>query len=531
MTTYLRKHFGKRPQGCWIPFYVWEQHLAASLFASDINYTFLSQSQFIKAGMSEDQLFYPSITEDQGKSIIIFPVSLSLENELKEKSFSHVFNELNRKFEANQSEKNQTGKSVSGNTAAVKIVSVFPDKVSSFPDEAEDTVWNRFFEEISLSKNIIETILPSKIIKSFNINQKSSFPDSSAFEHQADYIPQPHSAANGFSPRRFIIDHDEVNGIYSKMIFTNVLINQLKGDKPRKLNAREELWKAQDSYLFSPGDGYLRSEIRKAAYSSLIRAEQLSKEKGKTVSSLIQYDFDFDGIKEFLFQDTMINCYIQQKGASLFELDYLPKEWNYLDSGSDSFGRKTSFADIILPVDSIIDDTDKLPEDNKRLCFNEQYEADAQDKKGKLCFKLSSAGDNIPFGYLEINKCYMFKKDSVVVSYIIKNTGRDLKEFIFIPELNFSFAGIGDEYVRFYAADTTGRDIHLDKTFKTNNLKILDVKNEVQIVLASVKIFCGCFFPVFKKNYYQATKIYPGFSISLKNGETWNNEFSLKFSH
>ena len=31
MTTYLRKHFGKRPVGCWVPGMVWEQHLAAAL--------------------------------------------------------------------------------------------------------------------------------------------------------------------------------------------------------------------------------------------------------------------------------------------------------------------------------------------------------------------------------------------------------------------------------------------------------------------------------------------------------------------
>ncbi|MCL2214631.1 MAG: alpha-amylase, partial [Treponema sp.] len=50
MTTYLRKHFGKRPLGCWLPGFVWEQHLVTALCSSDINYTFLSQKQFSQAG-------------------------------------------------------------------------------------------------------------------------------------------------------------------------------------------------------------------------------------------------------------------------------------------------------------------------------------------------------------------------------------------------------------------------------------------------------------------------------------------------
>ena len=291
MTTYIRRQFSKRPQGCWLPGMVWEQQLVNSLSASDMNYTFLSQEQFKLAGMNDDDLFYPCITEDQGKLIVVFPVSLSAEKDLAEKSFSLTFSELKKELDGKQ--KKSSGNSLqSGN-----IITVFPEKILSSSDEAPDTVWHRFFEEISLSEDIVETTLPSKILKNQKTLRKASFPNSSMLE-------------NNFSPRRFLIDHDEANGIYSKMIFTNVLINQLKGDKSRKYSAREEMWKAQDSYIYSDSNGYLRNEIRKSAYSSLLRAECLTKEKekGKVILSLIQYDFDFDGIKEYLFQDNRLNC-------------------------------------------------------------------------------------------------------------------------------------------------------------------------------------------------------------------------------
>ena len=508
LTTYLRKHFGKRPLGCWIPGMAWEQHLAASLCACDINYTFLSQKQFIEAGMSGAELFSPCISEDQGKLVVIFPVSLSVEAELAKKSFSQVFIELMKEID------NETVFS-----SGSGIVTVFPENISCAPEEAPDTAWNRFFEEISLSENIVESTLPAKVLKNQKTCKKASFPNSSSLD-------------NGFSPRRFLIDHCEANGIYSKMIFANVLISQLKGDKERKQNAREELWKAQDSFLFTPGGGQVRHELRKAAYSSLLRAERLSRDRGKFISSLIQYDFDFDGVKEYLFQDARINCYIQQQGAGIFELDYLPKDWNYLDCGCAPSGRRIAFADALLGADTRAETPAGFYPQNARLCFNEQFDALTQDRKGKSCFILPAAGSGIPFGAIEINKCYSLKRDILTVSYTLKNTGKEKEIFFFSSEINFSFAGEGEDNVRFYAVDNAGKDTPVEKLIAgCETLKILDVKNEVQLLLGCDKSFSGCLVSAYNGGLYQATRILPLFSLSLEPGESWPCEFNLKFSY
>ena len=513
LTTYLRKHFGKRPIGCWIPGMAWEQHLAAALAASDMSYTFLSQDQFVQAGLSGGELFYPCISEDQGKLVTIFPVSLAAAAALAEKSSSQVFIELINGME----EKNEL--------STDRIIAVFPEKAASSPQEAPDTAWNRFFEELSLSKNIVETVLPGKILKNLKTYKKASFPNSSSLE-------------NNFSPRRFLIDTCETNGIYSKMIFTNVLISQLKGDKYRKQNAREELWKAQDSCLFTPGGGPLRHELRKAAYSSLLHAESLSREKGKFISSLIQHDFDLDGVKEYLFQDARINCYIQLMGAGIFELDYLPKDWNYLDCGStasDSMSnsaRRTAFADAILPPQAGNNSLENGFPAGSRLCFNEQFEDVSQDRKGKSCFKLPASSADIPFACIEINKSYLLKRDVLTVSYTLKNTGKEQEKFRFVTEIDFSFAGNGEEFVRFYTVESGGKDIPAECVLNSiETLKILDIKNEVQLLLGSAKAFSGCLIPACGNGLYQADRILSCFAISLEAGETWTNEFSLKFSH
>jgi len=509
MTTYLRKHFGKRPLGCWIPGMAWEQHLAAALSASDMNYTFLSQDQFIQAGLSGGELFSPCISEDQGKLVTVFPVSLTASAALAEKSTSHFFIEYVKNMEEDFS------------VSTGGIAAVFPEKAASSAQESADTAWHRFFEELSLSKDIVETVLPGKIIKNIKTYKKASFPNSSSF-------------GNNFSPRRFLIDTCEANGIYSKMVFTNVLINQLKGDKSRKLNAREELWKAQDSSLFTPGEGTHRNELRKEAYSSLLRAERLSREKGRFISSLIQYDFDFDGLKEYLFQDARINCYIQLKGAGIFELDYLPKDWNYLDCGSTAYGasgRRAAFVDTLVPQGTQTSDAEGEILAPSRKCFNEQFEPLSQDRKGKACFRLPASGTE-PLCCIEIEKCYVLKRDILTVTYTLKNTAKETEKFILITEIDFSFAGEGDEFVRFYSTDPTGNDIPIGRTLTNiEGLKILDVKNEVQLLLGSAKAFSGSLVPALNDNFYQANRILSQFAISLEGGETWTNEFSLKFSH
>jgi hypothetical protein len=505
MTTYLRKHFGKRPLGCWIPHLAWEQHLAAALAASDMNYTFLSQGQFVQAGLSKEELFSPCISEDQGKLVTVFPVSLTAAASLAEKSSSQVFIEYIKNMEENFSVSNGG------------IIAVFPERAASSAQEAPDTAWHRFFEELSLSKNIVETVLPGKILKNIKTYKKASFPNSSSVDIN-------------FSPRRFIIDICEANGIYSKMVFTSVLINQLKGDKSRKLNAREELWKAQDSSLFTP-EGTRRHELRKAAYSSLLRAERLSREKGRFISSLIQYDFDLDGVKEHLFQDARINCYIQLKGAGIFELDYLPKDWNYLDCGSTSSGRRAAFVDALVPHGAQIGAAEDEFPASSRKCFNEQFETVSQDRKGKSCFKLPASGAE-QLCCIEIEKCYVLKRDILTVTYALKNTAKEPEKFTLVTEIDFSFAGEGDEFVRFYTVDSTGKDIPVDRTLNNvEGLKILDVKNEVQLLLGSVMAFSGSLVPAHNGGFYQANRILSQFEISLEGGETWTNEFTLKFSH
>jgi len=500
LTTYLRRQFGKRPQGCWIPGFAWEQGLVSPLAACGMGFTFLSEWQFALAGGSKA----PCICEDHGKLIIVFPV-LQLEKALASKSVASLLEDL--------------GKSLDNNA----VVSIFPEKISD--REAPDLSWGHFFEELSRCESFIETVIPGRLYKNLKGLQKLYFPAST-------------SCKDGKPARRFIIENPEANRIYSKMIFTNVLINQLRGDKSRKLSAHEELWKAQGYDLFcTSGKRGLHSHLlRSTAYSALLGAERVTREKGRFAPLLVSFDFNMDGEVEWLFQDSRINCYVQSVGGGIFELDYLPKCWNYLDTCRG----RIAFADRLLPAGLKAENLKTGAVSGARLCCEERYELCDMDKvRRKLRLALRQPPADVPFGGVEIEKTFQTKKDSVCVGYSLVNKGTEAQAFQFAPEIDLALPGETDELTRFFACKTGEADAPLAEPLLhlADGIKIHDLKNEVQITLTASRPFDGRISPLHvsddatSEELYQAFCVMPLFPVSINPGDSWDIELVLKFSH
>src|SRR5512140_4018701 len=80
LTTFIRRSFSKRPRGCWLADYAWEPVLASSLQSCGFDYTFLTERHFRAAGVPPQDLGSPAMTEDQGRSLLVFPVFDALES-------------------------------------------------------------------------------------------------------------------------------------------------------------------------------------------------------------------------------------------------------------------------------------------------------------------------------------------------------------------------------------------------------------------------------------------------------------------
>jgi hypothetical protein len=331
------------------------------------------------------------------------------------------------------------------------------------------------------------------------------------------------------------VDCPAANGLYAKTIYTHGVINQIRGDKVRKRTALEELWKAQDSYLF--GNAQISSSLRKAAFHALLEAEKIAREKGKFTPSLSIFDYDLDGEGEYLFQDDKLNCYIKAEGAGIFELDYLPKAWNYLDAFAPHLGyreARKAFTDFLAPQGTI-PEAGNIP--GARCCGTELFEISETDRPHrKALFHLSGKADG-PFGSIELDKCWQIKKNVLSVRYTLRNTGSQTETFIFIPRLDLSFPRNGEAYLRISALREGAKEALASGVTYTdmNGLEFGDVVNETILVLESnrqfdTRILHVSEFHESESAEYQFTTVLPMLSLSLDAGKTWEADFSVKIN-
>jgi hypothetical protein len=334
------------------------------------------------------------------------------------------------------------------------------------------------------------------------------------------------------------------------MMFTHVLINQLRGDKSRKRTAREELWKAQgyDAFSTAQSGGICRNTIRNAAYKALLGAESITREKGVFIPSLMTFDFDLDGDEEYLFQDEHINCYVTARGAGVFEFDFLPKTWNYLDTLEDRTpegaprSRRTAFADTLAPAGFSLTDYRSGAFTGCRRCSAEWYEPVELDRvHEKARFRLNAEPERV-FGSIGIEKTFQLNKDSLIVHYEFTNRGDRREEGTFITEINLSLPGEGRLFQRIFSRQGDGKEpvsFESGELVNTAGIELQDLKNEVIINVTSDRNFDAWLVPlrtqcrIYGKDtgVYQSTCIVPVKKISLAPGERWETGFTLKLVH
>ncbi|MDR0597623.1 MAG: DUF1926 domain-containing protein [Treponema sp.] len=515
LTAYLRKKFGKRPQGCWIPQAAWEQHLVSVLDACGMSYTFLEESYFIAAGFSGAGPCAPCISENQGKITVVFPLSARLRDAFADRDAAQVLDRLMQN---------------AGSENA--LITVFPERLFSGENgEPAEVSYSRFFESLSRVSGAVEFTTPGKYYKSLGQLRKAYFP--------------------GDGGRNFLIDYPEANDLYAKMMFTHALINQLRGDKARKQNAREELWKAQGYTLFAPridaavplpggnGADIRRASLRKAVYKALLGAEKICRNQGKFTPSLLAYDFDFDGNAEYLFQDRNVNCYVTSAGASVFELDYLPKTWNYLDTFSGDRFRRTAFADQLSPPGYSFKDLRESRFEGVRFCGREKFKLLDMDRShGRADFKLP-AGDAGEVSYLErieIEKQYLLKQDALRVRYTLINRGLTPVSFKFAPRIDLSFSGGGEDLLRVFRFHAEEKDLAIGEGAEIHNIRGLefrDIKNELTLSLIADHSFDGWLLSIRDAltTQYQSTCLMPVTALTLAPEGQWKTEFKLTISH
>lgn len=542
LTTYIRKNFGKRPRGSWVTQQVWDPSLAYMFASSGMDYLFLDDHHLYNAGGNDRNMYEPCITEDQGKIIMVFPVVRKFKNCIPQKSPRDIVNDI----------------IAVGNEEGGNIVTILEpgENYGLYGESGKTCYQNNWFENFfSLlldHDDEIEMVRPGSVVRYFTPKNKFYFTCSPFYNTKYD---------KSLFYRQVLAKYYESNLLYSKMIYTNILVNQIRGDKYRKKTAREELWRGQcnNAYWHGNPHGIYSNALRKAAYRSLIEAEKVTHEKGIFIPSVISVDFDMDGRKEYLYQGNELNAYIHEKGGILFELDYLPKSWNYLDSMSryqeeyyeqfnlkqvkvDEYPRRGFIDHFFLPGEKIgaFENGSYREVGNFISAVYEVTDFDREKKNVRLKAEgtVHAAKAAIP---VELTKRYSFNKNKIIIEYSITNNGEGELNAVFGSELNLSFAAKGMESHRVYNTSkqkTYELGIDFTTVRDVKELTLDDVSNNVTIRMDTgtpgdlwiLPIETSSLGEIGIETIYQATCFIPKWELKIQAGKTWNNSMSLIFT-
>jgi len=243
------------------------------------------------------------------------------------------------------------------------------------------------------------------------------------------------------NPKYCLVKSPCLMNLYAKMMYVHILANQLRGDKSRKKNAREELLQAQNGEVFQASETHnpvSRPALRNHAYHSLLIAEKQARVRGVFAPSINAFDFDMDGQKEYLCQLESLNAYVHARGGRIFELDVMNVYRNYCDSCQGDSGL---FMDDLISVD----ETEILASGTipvSRRVFSDALYQEISVDPSRQEIQLKATG---LFGSLQqpvsLRKQYSFRNEEIQVQYILKNESPLSLSGTFLVEMDFSLLG------------------------------------------------------------------------------------------
>ncbi len=430
LTTVLRKYFGRRPRGAWLTASAWEPSLVSSLYTCGIEYVLLDKMMLETSGFPGVDGYSPVTLEDSGKTITVVPLDNRYRN-LERYSPEEFYGEISASI-GNESENN-----------AERVVVVFLEQNALsqlFSSGDDSTSWfRRFLALIQAGEGGIELTTTGRFLKTKNLYKRAYISSGMSpydFNEKHDALDLQIRART--SVKHFLLKSNSVMNLYAKMMYIGILVNQLRGDKSRKKNAREELWRAQncDVYMMTGSDCFsIHRSLRTLTYKNLLIAEKATRLRGIFFPSIVTFDFDMDGLKEYLCQLESLNMYVHLCGGKIFEFDVLSVYRNYCDLPLSSGGL---FIDHFIANDDLSHIFDGSIQSVKPV-FSETIYQDVAVDTARHEISLKANGF---FGSFQqpvtLRKQYSFRNEGIQVQYILKNDSPLNLSGVFLIELDLA---------------------------------------------------------------------------------------------
>ncbi|MFX0104239.1 MAG: alpha-amylase/4-alpha-glucanotransferase domain-containing protein [Candidatus Hodarchaeota archaeon] len=376
LSELIKSEFGLEVKGAWLSERVWEPNYPSFLSDAGLNYVIVDDNHFRSTGITEEDTLYSYVTEDEGKTLRIFPINEVLRYLTPWKPTYYSIDYLKQKADkiGNRvalfiSDAEKMG--VWGTTHQICYVEGQGHKegdegkpfIPAFFEQIRNNTW---IKSITLSeymerfpaKNLIylptasydkmeEWVLPTQIRKNFKKIRKSL--------KEEDEKKETYQFLRGGFWRYFLVKYPESNNMHKKMLYVrNKLIyaeeNLLKVERENLVSvilkkiddAWDEIYKAQcnDCYWHGLFGGVYLQFLRFSVYTHLINAERIIDEINTLVNPKLKsyiyinpIDFLKDSKVEYIIESDIFNIYVNPNdGGTIFELDYKPKSYNLLNT-------------------------------------------------------------------------------------------------------------------------------------------------------------------------------------------------------
>lgn len=304
MNRFLSHIYGYEPCGLWLPDFFWEPHLALDLAKSRVQYTCLPKEYFLNAGLKEEDIMGYYITEDEGRKIAVFPVSIYLNDLMEKYSQDECLKLIENKIKESKSKE-------------VCRVLIYKEETL---DKDKFSWLESFFKTLS-NNTTFETCLFNEYF--YKNKSKGRI-----------YLPS-------LQRKQTLLSQQETNLLHKKMLRVSKKINSAKEGKSRFKVIKEMISQAQElllkgqnnnAYKDSLISGIYSPEERHNTYSNLIKAENLidsASRKGAKWAQVLEIDYDCDGNDEIIIETETQNIYISPTlSGGILEHDFRPKNIN-----------------------------------------------------------------------------------------------------------------------------------------------------------------------------------------------------------
>ncbi len=347
---WLRRRLGADVEGAWIAERVWETCLVSDLAAAGIRYTVLDDFHFRCAGLVEEELDGWFLTEDQGRTLAVFPGSERLR-------YLIPFRDPEETVDLCRA----VGQRRPG---SVLVFGDDGEKFGTWPETKkhvyEDGWLKRFFDALVRNQDWLKTATLAETMATTASRGKVWLPDASYREmtewalpverqavlqrltHELEHDPRwagLKTFVRGGYWRNFKRKYPETDELYTRMMAVSRLVDDAGpgGVDPSIVEqARMLLYRGQCncSYWHGAFGGVYLPHLRNAAYGNLIQAEVMIERQTHPEPEWIEAtaeDFNFDGAREVrLANDQLVTWIAPAAGGQIYGLDLRPAAHNLL---------------------------------------------------------------------------------------------------------------------------------------------------------------------------------------------------------